>query len=317
MRPKPLALAAALSFALLAAPAPARAERVALLPATGTNVHEGHLAAATDVLRAYLERTGRFEAAIVPSPAAPGAEPTWAQLGETARAAGADLAVTLRIARLGNTALVRLGAYRPDGALAYADELSAATPDDLDPVLRRLAEGFAQGRPAREVAQIDTVTQKEAAPYRKQRATHVVGLRLGAIMLLNAASSSSDTATVAGGGVFWLYDARSWLAEVGMDLMRSEHAHLVAVGLGAYYPFSRGDVSPYLGGGVSYAWTDTGGDDAAGLQLRAVLGFLFGRLSNVQLRADVGWVANTFGERTPTGERRVANGPLLTVGIGF
>src|SRR5512133_4281685 len=87
---------------LAAAPAAVRAaDVVALLPATGANVHEGHLAAATDVLRSQLERTGRYMVAPVRSPAAAGEEPTAAQAGEAARTAGAALAVTLRVSRLG------------------------------------------------------------------------------------------------------------------------------------------------------------------------------------------------------------------------
>jgi hypothetical protein len=74
---------------------------VVLLPATGANVHEGHLAAATDVLRTSLERTGRYLVAPGRSPAAAGEEATAAQAGEAARTAGAVLAVTLRVSRLG------------------------------------------------------------------------------------------------------------------------------------------------------------------------------------------------------------------------
>jgi hypothetical protein len=303
---------------LLAAPALARAERVALLPATGTNVHDGHLAAATDVLRAYLERTGRFQVALVPSPAEKGVEPTFAQAGEAARAAGADLAVTLRVSRLGGGALVRLGAYRPDGTLAHADEMNAATPDDLDTVLRRLADGLALGQKARGTAEIDTVTQREAFAYRKQAATNVFGLRLGGMHLMNVASTTMDSATLAGGGLFWLYDARTYLAEVSVDLMSGDGAHDVSIGLGAYYPFSRENTTPYAGVGIAYAWTDTGGEGASGLQVKAGGGFLFGRLSTVQIRADVGWLVNTFEERVSYGgSTRIAHGPYLTVGIGF
>ena len=178
-----------LALALALVPALAGAERVALLPATGSNVHAEHLVAATDVFRAHLERTGRFQVVIVASPAPAGVEASFAQAGEAARAAGADLAVTLRISRLGQNALVRMGAYRPDGSVAQVDELSAATPDDLDPVLQRLARGLATGRPARTVAEVDTVTQKESDAYRKMQATNVFGLRLGGGVILNRAIS--------------------------------------------------------------------------------------------------------------------------------
>ena len=308
----------ALVLVLALAPALANAERVALLPATGSNVHAEHLVAATDVFRAHLERTGRFQVAIVPSPAPAGVEASFAQAAEAARVAGADLAVTLRVSRLGSNALVRMGAYRPDGSVAHVDELSAATPEDLDPVLQRLAKGFAEGRPARTVAEVDTVTQKEADPYKKMQATNVFGLRLGGGMIFNRAGTDEDSGTVAGGGLFWLYDARSYLAEVALDFMGGEGGHVFSIGLGAYYPFTRGNTSPYLGGGLAYSFLETGGDGGAGLALRAGGGVLFGRLSSVQIRADVAFVVNTFSEETdPAGDSVRPYGVVGTIGIGF
>jgi hypothetical protein len=310
--------ALALALALALVPALANAERVALLPATGSNVHAEHLVAATDVFRAHLERTGRFQVAIVPSPAPAGVEASFAQAAETARAAGADVAVTLRISRLGSNALVRMGAYRPDGSVAHVDELSAATPEDLEPVLQRLAKGFAEGRPARTLAEVDTVTQKEADPYKKMQATNVFGLRLGGGMIFNRAGTDADSGTVAGGGLFWLYDARSYLAEVALDFMGGEGGHVFSIGLGAYYPFSRGNTSPYLGGGLAYSFLETGGDGGAGLALRAGGGVLFGRLSSVQIRADVAFVVNTFSEETDvSGDTVRPYGVVGTIGIGF
>ena len=55
----------------------AAAERLALLPATGANVDVGSLAAATDVLRSQVERTGRYVVLMATLPEGTGArEPT-------------------------------------------------------------------------------------------------------------------------------------------------------------------------------------------------------------------------------------------------
>jgi hypothetical protein len=306
------------TLALVALPAASRAaDAVALLPATGSNVHEGHLAAATDVLRGHLERTGRFVVAIVPSPAPAGQEASAQQAGEAARSAGAAIAVTVRVARLGATASVRLGAYRPDGSAAHLDELSASGPDDLDPVLRRLALGLAQGRPARLLAEIDSVTEKESDPYLKYVATNVFGLRLGNAFLMNRASPAGTTHSAAGGGVFWLYDARSFLADLSFDLHGGEDDRLVAIGIGFYRPLSTANFSPYLGGGVAYEWVSTGGDGAAGLALRAAGGAIFGRLSTVQIRMEVGYSVGLFSEEVGGGNGRVPHGPVLSVGLGY
>lgn len=307
-----------LLLAVLAAPLATRAaDVVALLPATGSNVHEGHLSAATDILRAHLERTGRFVVTLVPSPAPQGQEATAPQVGEAARLAGASLGVTVRVARLGANASVRLGAYRPDGTAAHLDELSATGPDDLDPALRRLALGLAEGRPARLLAELDSVTQRESDPYLKYVATNVFGLRLGSAFLLNRASPPGSSHSAAGGGIFWLYDARSFLADLTFDVNGGDDDRLVALGLGFYYPLTRGNFAPYAGGGVSYAWVDTGGDGAAGLAFKGSVGAIFGRLSTVQVRLDAGWFVGAFTETSFGGDGRVPHGPLLTVGLGY
>jgi hypothetical protein len=318
--------AAVLLLALASAsPATARAAyRVALLPATGANVHEGHLAAATDVLRSQLERTGRFEVVPVPGPAN-GAEPTPAEAAAAARAVEASLGVTLRISRLGESATLRLAAYGPDGKQAHIDELGAGSPDDMEPVLRRLALGLAEGKPARVLAEIDSVTEREADPYLKYAATQVFGVRLGTAWFLDGAGGGSDAADVSGGGIFWLYDARAYLADLSFDILAGGGRRLFALGLGFYYPLSKGNLAPYVGGGLGYHWTDTGGAGASGLALRATAGLLIGRLSTVQVRIEAGYHASLYEEPPDTdwmgtpqpGSSARAHGPMLTVGLGF
>jgi hypothetical protein len=314
-------------LAVASGPAP---ERVALLPATGTNVTDGLLAAAQDVLRGHLERTGRFEVALTPG--VPGArpEPAADEVARAVQGSGVRRALALRISRLGASAHVRLAAYDAAGRLVRSDELPAASPDDLDPVLARLARGLADDRLASDEAEIDSVTEREADAYLKYTATHVFGLALGGLYPIQRPVNRSD-GPVPGVAVFWLYDARTLLAEITFGLYDGNDRHLVSVGLGAYRPLSRGNLTPYLGGGLRYAWSGLySGSTANGLQANATLGVLFGRLSTVQLRAEAGYFVNLFREGSnyyqllPDGtygtgstERVVSHGPTLSVGIGF
>lgn len=304
----------ALLIAITALPARA-ADPVVLLPATGANVGEGELAAATDLLRGDLEQTGRFTVRLAARQGGSVPEPTPAEAAEEAHSARASLAVTLRVSRLGSSTTARLAAYRPDGTVWHTDQLGAASPDDLDPVLRRLAQGLAGSRPAAGLAEIDTVTEREAAPRRKLSSTHVFGLRLGATWFASR-PGDRETTRLAGGGMFWLYDARSFLADVGIDYAGGGGDHLLAVGLGVYLPFTQGNVTPYLGGGLDYALAHTQGDGEAGLALRGAGGVLVGRLSTVQLRFEAGYRVTTFRIKVD-GDRGVIQGPFLTAGIGF
>ena len=315
-----LLLAAAL---LLPAAAPARTP-VALLPATGSNVTAEQLGAATDVLRAYLESTGRFLVIRAPWSGPAGTEPTAWDAARAAREAGAALGVTLRVSRLGATALARLGAYLTDGASFHSDELSALGPDDLDPVLRRLAEGLASRSPARDLAEIDTVTLRESRPLLKRQASYAAGLRLGALVPLERADPDQRTGVVAGLGLVGFFDARSWLADISLDAwvsdldFTSDPDRAFQVSTGLYLPFSRGDVAPYLGGALAFGYSKFGGDEGGtGLSARAAAGLLLGRLSDVSVRVEWAYFWNLYDEvERGTGEPVRVQGGAFSVMLG-
>jgi hypothetical protein len=290
--------------AALALPAAAGARTpVALLPATGSNVAPEELAAAADVLRAHLESTRRFEVVRAPWSGPPGAEPSARDAARAAGESGASLGVTLRLSRLGAVILARLGAFLPDGSVFHADELSALGPDDLDPALRRLAEGLARRSPARDLAEIDTVTAREARPLPKRQASYAGGLRLGALVPLERADPEQRTGVLGGLGLVGFFDARSWLADVSLDAwvsdldFTSDPDRAFQVSTGLYLPFSRGDVAPYLGGALAFGYSKLGGDEGgSGLSARAVAGLLLGRLSDVSVRVEWGYFWNLYDE---------------------
>jgi hypothetical protein len=309
---------AALALLLLAPLA--RAETLALIPATGSNVDAEHLAAATDILRAYLERTKRFT--VIRVAPVSGDEPTEAQAGEAATTVGAHLAVTLRIGRLGSNAVARLGAYRQDGVLVHRDELGATTVDDLDPVLARLAEGLARARPAAELAQLDTVTQREARPRLKRATDALFGLKLGSTMALNRADPDRRAGAATGLAFVWLYDSGQFLADVDLGFvvsnldLDSKTDHAVSLGMGLYLPFTKTDLTPYAGGGLSYSWANFGGDGGNGLVARVGGGLLVGRLSRVVVRFDASWFYSLFTEQElATGKDVNVTGVMASIGL--
>jgi hypothetical protein len=319
MKNRPALLLAA---SLVLAPAAARAQgqqRVAVVPMSGVNIHPGYLEAARDIFKDHLMGTGRFYVISVPGHP-PDHEFTPEEALERGRAAHADLVVTTHIVHLAGTARVRVTALRvADGSVAHTDGMSTAGgPDDLDPVLKRLAVGFATGKPVSQTADIESVTQRESDPLLKQTATKVFGLRLAAAVPFGRAAG--DPTTAAGLGLFWLYDAREFMAEVWGDFFTSstEQTSIFDLGIGGYYPFTRKNVTPYLGGGAAWSATRMGGTGANGVRLHGAFGVLVGRLWSVQCRGELGYFVNLFGEkndaRTHTG---YGHGPMLTLGLGF
>ncbi len=300
-------------------PAPPRIERLALVPISGTNVHPGYLDAARDILKDHLLQTGRFSiVSLAGEPGAPEIAPE--QAVAQAREAGADLVAITHLARLGGTGRVRLSAYRvATGALFHTDGIGiAGGPDDLDPALKRLAVGLATGKPAAQNGEIDSVTQRQSDPMMKETATKIFGVRIGALLPFNR-PGNQDTIAMPGIGLFWLYDARSFLGELSLDLHTGEGATSFDIGIGGYHPLSKENFTPYVGGQVAYSITD---NSYNGIRLQPAFGFLFGRLSTIQFRGEIGYFMNTFGQRTYDvngllSDKSYAHGPQFSVGLGF
>jgi hypothetical protein len=303
--------------------------KVALLPVSGTNVHPGYLDAARDLMKDHLIGTGRFM--VITVAGEPGTVETPAEVAVAkGREAGASLTIVVHLTRLAGTGRLRLIAYDVgSGNYSHADSIAiAGGPDDLDPALKRLAVGLATGQPASQTADIESVTQKQADPLLKESATKIFGLRLGAIVAFNR-PANLETAALPGIGIFWMYDARTFLGEVGLDLHTADSGHGFSVSIGGYYPFSRGNLTPYLGTSASYSFVELGGAGANGIRVAPAFGMLFGRLSTVQFRGEIGYFFHTFGERDErvtvvsgqpvpqAGDKHYAHGPQFSVGLGF
>ena len=301
-------------------PAPPPNQKVALAPISGTNVHPAYLDAARDILKEHLLASGRFIVVTLPGESG-AAELAPEEAIAQARAVGADMVLITHLARLSGTGRLRLTAYRVStGAVAYTDGIGVAGgPDDLDPALKRLAVSFASGKPAAQNTDIESVTQRQSDQLIKETATKIFGVRVGMMVPFNRPPGQGD-GPLPGLGLFWLYDARSFMGEVALDLHTGNGATNFSIGIGGYYPFSRENFTPYLGGSAAYAF----GDHGNGLRLQPTFGFLFGRVSTVQFRGEIGYFINTFGERAldpntrlNTGDSYYSHGPQLSVGLGF
>jgi hypothetical protein len=292
----------------------AHAERIALLPVTGVNVHEGYLQATQDLVRGHLEEAG-YQVVPIPGPNGSSEIDPGTAVG-LAQQVQARYAVVVHITRLGNSAKVKLTAYDAATAqVAYRGQLSAGSPDDMDAVSERLAKGMATGQPPADTGEIDTVTEKESDPLLKRTATNVFGVRIGVVTPLNRPSEGSEEG-LPGLGVFWLYDVRSFLADISLDFHTKGGEGDFTVALGAYYPTSRANTTPYIGGGLRYGTADYGAGGSSGVSAYAGLGLLLGRLSTVQLRGEADFFFNLFREDAAGSPTRSA-GLMLSAGIGF
>ncbi len=330
---------------------PSRLQTVAVLPVTGENVSPDILSAADDILKDHLERAGVFAvvepprpapvtppgpsippgAALAPPPPTPLplAEPTPAAAARLGASVGAELAIVVRLTHFGNSARVRLTAYATGTAqVVYWDSiLIHGGPDELDVAIQRLVNGLKTGKPVRDSAELETVTAKETMALNRRAANRSFGVRITSLLPFDQAGNSFEPVTA--GGLFWLYDARSWMADIAFDIGGGDGGRFfMDAAIGAYYPFLREDFTPYVGGQIRWAKMDLGGAGGGGATLQPTFGLLLGRLSSVQIRAEVGYFFNTFGESEsetlPVGYgaaaqsgKHYSNGFVLSVGIGF
>jgi hypothetical protein len=317
----------AIILSVLALAAQAHAQTAVVLPPSGINVDAETLDAVQDVLRGHLETAGHFQVLVV---AAPGGryEPTPDTAAAAARAASADFAVAVHLTRLGRTTQVRVTGYTAGGALFYVDQMSAGSPDDVDRVLARLAKGLATGRAGKETADLDTVTEKEATPALRKAVTHTFGVGIGTVVPF-----TGDAAPIPGLAIYWLYDARSFLADVTLQFHSKDSRSDFSAGIGAYVPMLDADLTPYAGGGLRYAHTDylDNSNGASGVQLFVAAGLLQGRASSLQLRVQLEVFCDTFtqnstmdvydyqttGWNTTTVDSVLGSGVALNFSLGF
>ena len=108
------------------------------------------------------------------------------------------------------------------------------------------------GKPVRESAELETVTDKEMMRLNRREANKSFGVRLTELLPFN--SAGQDFQSLTAGGLFWLYDARSWMADIAVDIGGGAQGRFfIDASLGAYYPFLREDFTPYLGAQIRWA----------------------------------------------------------------
>jgi hypothetical protein len=300
--------AALLAALCLIAPVAAEsAEVTALLPVSGVNVDAGTMAAATEVMRGHLQAAGlQVRMATAPTPEV---EPTPAEAAAAAKAIGTSRAAVVRLVVLGGTLRAHLTVYDLAGKQVHTDQMAANAVADLDPALERLAKGYAKGTSAAKAADIDTVTEKEAAGVQKAEAAQAFGVKLGGMLATNTVASG---VSATGGGIYWFYDTRALFIDVSVEGYWSKGTHHVATGFGGYLPLTKGSFAPYAGAGVRYAWTDYDHGGGHGFQPYAAAGILLGRLSSAALRGQFEWWWNTFSN-----DGKNANGAVWSLGVQF
>ena len=286
------------AIAVLSTPglAAATTGAVTVTPLVGTGVHADLANGATRLLVLALRDKG-----LTVTELEPGAAP--AAITQQVRGS---------IVTIGRKAIVEIEHTDVNGASLWRGRLTAATPEDLDKVLSRLADGLANRSSVQENQDIYSVTDAEARALAREEANSSFGLRIGGVSMLR-----DDTEFLPGGGVSWLYDMRSFMIDTTLELQgigvdREGFGGLWLTGL---FPFSEKDFSPYAGVGLGVIGYerqsqcaaegdflgdecpndyDYDADGGAGLGFQGTVGVILGRTRSVNLRAEARYVYGAF-----------------------
>jgi hypothetical protein len=155
------------------------------------------------------------------------------------------------LSQLGEKIIVRVRALRVgDAAPYYTEQLSALTEEDLDTVMRRVAEGIAAGRANSDQATIESVTREETKAPNRRAGRSGIGVRAGAIFP-DGDSYGGDRLTSL--RLVYKFEGRGFIIESTALLglaWNGSTAEWTPLDVFAGRLFGKGDVAGYLGGGL-------------------------------------------------------------------
>jgi hypothetical protein len=187
------------------------------------------------------------------------------------RAVGAEFSVKASLGALGRKVIVNvLVVDVARGTTATSQRMTINRVEELDLVATRIATAIASGKSAQQTAQLGTITSNEVNPDRRKKPARGISFRLGTIVPFG-----DGYADAVGGGVaidlsYW-FETRHFAIEprvgVRFDAVRGDEGYVeVPIDIGGFYLFSRGNISPFIGGGagIRYIWDSRKADLSVG-----------------------------------------------------
>ena len=273
---------AALPVALLLAAIPARADGpAALVVADDGGIDMASVRAMRGLAQGQLEKRGVQLSA---DPRLEGIKPTGPELQQLVQSIGVRKVFVLRVTgRLGRKIPVTMEEMTPDLKAIHGSSITT-TIDEADIVIPRLVDAVLDHKSADDNATMRTVTEREAAPFKKKPGERyrVVSLPIP-LFFGSHPGVTFNTNTPIGISVGFVYEIEN--LRIGLDAQIMEHQGVFAASLiaeGYYLPFET-EISPYFGGGIGYLYTD----ETGGMGAKVEVGFEFLRLHSFRVMAGV------------------------------
>ncbi len=159
--------------------------------------------------------------------------------------------------RLGEKIFVHLSQETPIGTVVIERQLLIANIEEMIAAAPRLVDALVHNKPIESTVDMETVTETEARELKKVSTESHYGLGF-----FGAFIPGIDINGIPGYRIGWSYELPSYAVEVEGRIVSDENdtreAGFAAFSIGGLYFFSKRNISPYVGGGVtaSRAWWD-------------------------------------------------------------
>jgi len=236
-----------------------------------------------------------------------------------AKTAGTKYFIIAEMNALNDVMIVSMTMYNTsDSSKVWNDLLKARTPDDLDPILQRLAKCLGTDKKASVDGDIYSVTNYDSKPLSKVNTSVNFGVAIsGAYCFVNKVSNQ----TPAGFGLLASYDARDVIFDLQGDFLFGD-IKMYGVRISGLYPFKSSKNTPYIGGSIAWSGTTLSSNDnsyystshsGGGLAFYANGGYIFNRNSTVNFRVAGSIIIPTY----KTDDNQVPLGLMMNVAILF
>lgn len=218
------------------------------------------------------------------------------------------------LTRLGETVIVRISMYETTTRnLVWSDRIKASSPEDLDPIVQRIANSLGTEKTASENADIYGVTQYESKELRKVNPNKYFGGAICGFVPFNKITNEA-AAGIAG---IWSYDARNILLDIKGSYYFNQKIDIFGINFDVIYPLSQENKTFYLSGGIGIGGTTLTYEQASssanndhtvtntsgGFLVNTGGGFILNRNSAAQLRISGNLVQGFYkvNDKTTTG----------------
>ena len=262
------------------------------------NMNKQYSLSASRLFKLYVEQADKYQVVLPEKFDSLAPAPVFDKIKVTSEQLKTPYFCIGEINRLGEMAVVVINLYKTqDGSKVWTGTLKALEPEDLDPVMNRLATGLNNKTPVSDNEDIFNVTNYDENELNKVTSTGYFGIEVG-----GAAFLLSDVGNTfpAGFGILLTKDIRNIIVDLKGEFYFGD-IDMYGLSININFPLANRKNTPFISSGIGYNGTsifkdtemiDWAGnlfiskqtESNAGLTLYLGGGYLFNRNADVNIR---------------------------------